>query len=94
MEGRNEISTTKSKNQKKKWYFRHFYHLVVINAWIVQIKVLTIENTEKEIAVTLAEFREILSESLRKTGEHEMTPKKRGRPNFFLKLGISKKTMS
>lgn len=36
--------------KSKKWYFRLFYHLVdmaVINAWLVQKKVLTIKNLEK-----------------------------------------------
>lgn len=80
--------------KSKKWYFRLFYHLVdmaVINAWIVQKKVLTIKNMKKEI-VTLGDFREILSETLCKMGINETMPKKRGRPSNIFETSFKKQS--
>lgn len=60
-----------------------FQNKLLINAWILQKKVLTIKNKEKDLVI-LDDFREILSETLCKIGSNESMSKKRGRPsNIF-----------
>ena len=70
--------------RSRKWYMRIFYHLLntcVVNAWILQKRILLQKNETNKI-ITLSKFREVLAVSLCQTGKNidNITPT-RGRPS-------------
>lgn len=65
------IGRYKIRMRNKKWYMRLFYHLLdtcVVNAWLLQKRVL-IQKNETDKIITLPKFREILGVSLCNEGK-------------------------
>ncbi|KAL4112162.1 hypothetical protein QTP88_016000 [Uroleucon formosanum] len=76
------IGRYKIRMRSRKWYMRLFYHLLdtcVVNAWILQKRVLTQKNENDKI-ITLAKFREVLAVTLCQTGKNVDVSPTRGRP--------------
>lgn len=85
------IGRYKIRMRSKKWYMRLFYHLLdtcVVNAWLLQKRVL-IQKNETDKIITLPKFREILGVSLCNEGKDidSVTPT-RGRPSKKFKMSF------
>jgi hypothetical protein len=76
------IGRYKIRMRSRKWYIRLFYHLLdtcVVNAWILQKRVLTQKNEDDKI-ITLVKFREVLAVTLCQTSKNINITPTRGRP--------------